>query len=169
MTPLVTARLRLRLLSRADAAFWLELVNEADWLRFIGDRGIRTLADAEAAIVAGPMTMQTTRGFSFYAVERAGTPIGICGLTKRDGLDDVDLGFAFLAAHRGAGHAEEAARAVMAHAARDLGLRRLAAITSLDNLRSIRLLEALGFRFEGVIRLPVDRDVRLFGWEVTGP
>jgi RimJ/RimL family protein N-acetyltransferase len=76
-----------------------------------------------------------------------GMPLGMCGLIKRDTLEDVDLGFAFLARHHGHGYAREAASATLEHARRDHGLTRLAAITDPDNTRSIHLLESLGFRY----------------------
>ena len=149
-TILETDRLRLREFTAEDAPFILELVNEPDWLRFIGDRGIRDLDAARRYIAEGPRTMQARLGFSLWCVEaRAdGTPLGMCGLIKRDNLEHVDLGFAFLARYRGRGYAREAAAAVLAHA-RGLGLGRLAAITDPMNVRSIRLLEALGFHAAG--------------------
>jgi len=149
-TILETDRLRLREFTAEDAPFILELVNEPDWLRFIGDRGIRDLDAARRYIADGPRAMQARLGFSLWCVEaRAdGMPLGMCGLIKRDNLEHVDLGFAFLARHRGRGYAREAAAAVLAHA-RGLGLGCLAAITDPMNVRSIRLLEALGFRAAG--------------------
>lgn len=104
-------------------------------------------------------------GFGLYlvALRESGAPIGTCGLIKREGLEDVDLGFAFLEAHWGKGYAHESAAGVVAHARRDLGLERLVAITSLDNHRSIKVLEKLGLVFEGTVRLPGDgAEVGLF-------
>src|SRR5688572_10804905 len=96
MTALTTDRLILRELTLDDAEFILGLVNEPSWLRFIGDRGVRTLDDARAYISNGPMKSYERNGFGLYltALKGAGTPIGMCGLIKRDGLDDVDVGFA---------------------------------------------------------------------------
>lgn len=163
---LLTARLRLRPLAVGrDAAFVRELVNEPGWLRHIGDRGIRTLAAARAYIRQGPRTMYAEFGFGLLAMElrRGGAPVGICGLIKRPGLDDIDLGYALLARREGRGYAAEAAAAVLADGESRLGLRRVAAITSLENERSIRLLEKLGFRFERRLRLkPAAPESRLF-------
>lgn len=144
-----TARLRLRLADAGDAAFYLELVNDPDFIAYIGDRGLRTLDAAARAIVEGPVAMQRSRGHSLYVVELlgGGAPIGLSGLVKREALEDVDIGYAFLARHRGQGYAFEAAQAVAAHA-RTLGLQRLAAITDPDNTASIALLRKLGLRFE---------------------
>jgi RimJ/RimL family protein N-acetyltransferase len=150
MKILDTERLTLRLPAIDDASFVLELVNEPGWLRFIGDRGIRTIDAARDYIVNGPLAMQERYGFCLYTVESKETraPLGICGLIKRDTLDDVDIGFAFLAKHGNKGYALEAAAAVMGHARDTLGLQRVVAITSPENERSIRLLERLGLRFE---------------------
>lgn len=143
-----TERLRLRLAGRGDAAFYLELVNDPDFIAHIGDRGLRTLEAAARAIEEGPVAMQRARGHSLYVVElKEGMPIGLSGLIKRDTLDHVDIGYAFLRAHRGRGYAFEAARAVAAHARR-LGVERLAAIVDPDNAASIALLRKLGMRFE---------------------
>ena len=166
MTLIETERLTLRWMTVEDAEMVLELVNDPDWLRYIGDRGVRTLADAQAYILTGTVAMYNRLGFGLYLAERKpdGAPMGICGLIKRDFLADVDLGFAFLPAFRAQGYAYESAAAVMEYARDTLGMHRLLAITSLDNERSGRLLERLGFRLEGVIPVPPDgRDARLFG------
>ena len=158
MKILDTDRLALRELNPQDAAFILELVNEPAWLQYIGDRGIRTLEAARDYLLKGPIAMYARHGFGLWLVElRDGqTPVGICGLIKRDALDDIDLGLAFLASYRRKGYAYEAARTTMLYARSVLGVRRLAAITSLDNEGSRRLLEKLGFIFERTIRLSAD-------------
>lgn len=150
MTVLETERLSLRHLTDADAAFILELVNDPDWLRFIGDRGVRSLDDARAYILNGPVASYARHGFGLYLVELGdgGAPVGMCGLLKRDWLDDVDVGFAFLPRFRGMGLAHEAARATLEYGRVALGLPRVAAIVSPENAGSIRLLEKLGMRFE---------------------
>ena len=160
-----TDRLVLRRLSAEDAGFIVELMNDPDWLRYIGDRGVRTLDDARAYLAGGPVAMYERLGFGLYLVERKedGTSIGICGLIKRDALDDVDLGFAFLPAYRGIGYAREAAEATVTYGREALGLGRIAAIVAPDNVASIRLLEKLGFRFDRTIRLsPNMPEVSLF-------
>jgi len=167
MHVLETDRLVLRWLCADDAAFILQLVNEPSWLRFIGDRGVRTLDDARAYLAKGPIGMYRRLGFGLYltALKESGTPVGICGLIKRDGLDEIDLGFAFLPAFWGRGYAHESAAAVMAHGQTVFGLSRLVALTALDNDRSIRLLEKLGFRFKRTICLSADGpESRLFAY-----
>ena len=144
-----TARLRLRLVTEDDAAFYLALVNDPAFIEHIGERHIHTLEAARSSLREGPIAMQARHGHSLYLVELldGGAPIGLCGLVKRDGLDHIDIGYAFLPAYRGRGHAFEAAEAVREHA-RALGATRLAAIASPANTASIALLLRLGLRFE---------------------
>ncbi|MFD2371990.1 GNAT family N-acetyltransferase [Brevibacillus sp. GCM10020057] len=156
MIVLETERLRLRYQTLDDAAFILELVNDPAWLQYIGDRGVRTLEDARAYIANGAIRSYERDGFGFYLVERKEdrTLLGMCGLVRREGLEDVDIGYAFLPAYRGRGYAHEAASAVMQYATQTLGLSRVVAITAQDNHASGRLLEKLGLRFERLIQLP---------------
>ena len=166
MRVLETDRLLLRHLTSDDAEFVLELLNEPSWLRFIGDRGVRTLDDARAYIVNGPVAMYERHGVGLYLVELKsdGVPLGICGLIRRETLEDIDIGFAFVPRHWGKGYALESAAAVLEHGRHTLALRRIVAITSLDNDSSIRLLEKLGMTFERTMRMPgEDEDVKLFG------
>lgn len=132
-----------------DAAFVLQLVNEPSWLAFIGDKGVRTLADAQAYLVDGPLAMYERCGHGLYRIDlrATGEPIGMCGLIRRDTLPDVDIGYALLPAHWGRGYAEEASRATLTHA-RELGLARLLAIVTPGNERSIHLLGKLGLGYE---------------------
>ena len=173
MTPLLeTQRLRLRHLVPGDAAFVLELLNDPGWLRFIGDRNVRSLEDAEGYIRDGPAAMFARHGFGLLCVERKadGARLGICGLLKRDALPDPDLGFAFLARHTGQGYGREAGAAVLDWARASLGLERIAAITQPANAASIRVLTGLGLGREGTVRLPgEDRDVELYVWQAGRP
>jgi ribosomal-protein-alanine N-acetyltransferase len=158
-------RLRLRHLTTADGEFILELLNEPDFIRNIGDRGVRTLDDALRYIVNGPMASYARHGFGLFAVELKDTsiPIGICGLLKRDYLQDVDIGFALLTSFRGAGYAFEAASATMRFGKEVLGLERIVAITAPDNEASIKVVRRLGLEFDRMIRVPDQtRDTRLF-------
>ena len=165
MKVLETDRLVLRWLSTGDAEFVLELLNEPSFLQFIGDKGVRTLEDARNYILNGPVDMYNRLGFGLYLTElkEGGVPIGMCGLIKRDGLEDVDIGFAFLPRFWAKGYAYESASAVMAYGKDVLGLKRIVAITSPDNDASGKLLEKLGLKFERMIRLSKDaEEVRLF-------
>ena len=161
---LETERLILRKLCTEDAAFILRLVNEPSWLQFIGDRGVRMIEDARQYILKGPVDSYERLGFGLFAVEvkDGGIAIGICGLLKRDSLDDVDIGFAFLPEFWGKGYAYESASAVLAFAT-TLGLNRVVAIVSKENLPSISVLEKVGMRFERMMRLPgEEEDVLLY-------
>lgn len=164
-TILETPRLRLRELAAEDAGSILELLNEPAWWQYIGDRGVRTVEAAQVYIETGPMAMYARLGFGLWAVERrdeAGL-IGICGLIKREGLPEVDLGYALLERFWGRGYAQEAAAAALAHGLGTLKLPRVLAITSPDNQRSGRLLGKLGFRYKRMIRLADDKpESRLF-------
>ncbi len=170
---LETERLRLRRLSAADAGFVFRLVNDPDWLRYIGDRGVRTVEDAERYIANGPVAMYAQHGFGLLAVETREDPmpIGICGLLKRETLPDVDIGFAFLPEFRGRGYALEAARATLAWARFGLELARVIAITAPDNVRSRTLLEKIGLRYERTTTLRDGVETAVFGvtWGGAGP
>jgi RimJ/RimL family protein N-acetyltransferase len=160
-----TERLVLRHMTEADAPFIFELLNEPSFLKYIGDRGVHTLDDARAYIVKGALAMYERHGFGLYTVELKddATPVGICGLLKRDSLKDVDIGFAFLQRHWSKGYALEAATATMIHGRDDLGIGTIVAITSPENEASIKLLKKLGFKFDRTIRLPgEDADTSLF-------
>lgn len=165
MAVIETPRLVLREQTPDDAAFVLALVNDPDWLRYIGDRGVRTLDDARAYIDRAVEAYRRL-GFGLWLVELrdGGVPVGLCGLIRRDALEDVDVGFAFLPAYRGRGYASEAAAAVLDYGWRVVGLRRVVAIVSPDNAASVRVLERLGFSFDRTVRLS-DDDASLFARE----
>lgn len=170
MKILETERLILRLQTTDDAAFILELLNDPSWLQFIGDRCVRTLDDARAYILNGPVRMYEQFGFCLYLVERKEdhAQIGICGLVKRDSLKDVDIGFAFLPKYWSKGYAYEASSAVMLYGKDTLGLTRIVAITTQENQASTSLLEKLGFQFEKLIQLANDpEELKLLVFDKT--
>ncbi len=167
-TVLETARLRLRQLTAGDAEFIVELLNDPSFVRNIGDRGVRTLGDAMRYIRDGPVENYARLGFGLWRVELrdSSVPVGICGLLKREALDDVDLGFAFLPRFWFSGYAFESAAGVMRHARHVLGLTRIVAVTNPDNVGSIRLLEKLGMRFERLVRLSEHgTELKLFAFD----
>lgn len=155
MILLETARLRLRRLDEKDADFLVELLNEPAFLNHIGDKNVRNAADVPRYLGEGPMRSYLRYGYGLYMVEESvrSVPVGICGLLKRDGLDDPDLGFAFLQRYQGRGYASEAAAAVLAYERQRHQLGRIVAITAPNNVGSMRVLEKLGFREQGKIRL----------------
>lgn len=150
MKVLETQRLSLRHLELDDAPFILALLNDPGWIRYIGDRGVRTVEAAAAYLESRMLAQYAQHGFGLWMVEgRAGEAMGICGLVKRDALPAPDLGFAFMPDFRRQGYAYESALAVRDHATAALGIPRLLAITSPVNIASSRLLERLGFAAEG--------------------
>jgi RimJ/RimL family protein N-acetyltransferase len=165
-----TARLSLDWLTLDDADFIVRLVNDPQWLAFIGDKAVRTREDACAYLNTGPLDMYDRLGYGLYRVSLRANyphpdePIGLCGLVRRDGLDAPDLGFAFLPAGRGRGYALEAAQAVVEHGFGPLALPRILAITLAHNQRSCKLLERLGMTVQGGVRVPADGpDKLLYG------
>jgi len=169
---LETKRLILRRFELEDAAFILELVNDPAWLEHIGDRNVRTLEDARAYLRNGAIDMYERVGFGMYVVtlKESGESIGTCGLIKRETLDDVDIGFAFLPQFRGQGFALESAAATLEHGKTAFGLRRIVAIVSPGNRRSIRILERIGLKFERAITLPGDEEeISLYAYESADP
>jgi len=164
-TILDTERLRLRHFTNDDAEFVLGLLNEPSFLRYIGDKRVRNLDDARQYIANGPIASYERNGFGLYLVELKEdcAPIGMCGLIKRDGLPDPDIGFAFVPEYWSRGYAVEAAAAVMKYARDTFRLNRILAITSLDNEASGRLLAKIGFRLERTIKLSEDgEELKLF-------
>jgi RimJ/RimL family protein N-acetyltransferase len=155
MNVIRTERLLLRELELQDDGFILRLLNEEAFMRFIGDKGVRTLADARDYILQGPMDSYRRFGFGLYltGLRDSGQPIGICGLVKRDTLADVDIGFAFLSHYWSRGYAAESAAAVLAYGTQQLRLPRIVAITAPDNQGSIAVLEKIGLRFQSMIKL----------------
>jgi RimJ/RimL family protein N-acetyltransferase len=166
---LETDRLVLRRLAVADAEFILELLTDPSFLRFIGDKGVRTIEDARNYILHGPVASYEHFGFGLYLTELKETNVamGICGLVKREGLEDVDVGFAFLPRFWRQGYAFESAAAVLAYGRDVIGLERIVAITSEDNEASIRLLLKLGLKFERLVKLSeAGPEIKLFAPDI---
>lgn len=155
MLVIETNRLCLREFNVNDFAFVLQLLNTKGWIDFIGDRGVHTEVDAKEYITNRLIEGYKVSGFGFYLVElkESKTPIGMCGLVKRSGLNDVDLGFAFLPEHQGFGFAKEASESVIIFAKDKIKLNQLAAITVPNNIKSIQLLKKLNFEFEDTIQM----------------
>ena len=155
--PLInTSRLHLDLFTLDDAAFILKLVNEPGFHRYIGDRGVRTLEDAQGYLRERVIPSYERYGFGLWrvALKRDGQPIGMCGLLQRPFLDVADIGYAVLETMHGQGYAVEAATATLAYARDNLGLGRIKAIVAPDNERSIHLLAKLGFVFDSTLTWP---------------
>ena len=143
-----------------DATFILELLNSPGWLKYIGDRAVKTVEDAANYIRNGAMKSYEQNGFGLYMVKLkdSNLPIGICGLIRRPGLEQVDIGFAFLPKHEGMGYAYESASAVMKYGREALGLGIVVAITTKNNVASVKLLNKIGFSFKEMVTLPGDKE-----------
>ena len=166
VTVVKTGRLALRRLDDGDAPFILNLLNQPSFLEYIGDKGVRNLDQAREYILTGPVASYEKHGYGLYLVElEDGTPIGMCGLVRRDSLEHADIGYSFLPEHWSKGYALEAAAGVLRYARHTLGLGKILAIVSPGNGSSIRLLEKLGFRFEREQFMKGDNEdlVRVYG------
>ena len=146
---LETERLILRELDIQDAQFMFQLLNSPGWIKYIGNRNIKSIKDAEDYIAKGPLVSYAANGFGLYAIElkESKISIGVCGLLKRDYLEFVDIGFALLTDYEAKGYAYEAAHACINYSKEKLNISSFAAITLPTNNRSIQLLLRLGFLF----------------------
>ena len=147
---LETQRLGLREFTRDDAAFIVELLNTPAWLQFIGDRNVKTKEQAITYLENGPIKSYKENGFGLWKVElkENKTPIGMCGILKRENLEDPDIGFAFLPQYFGKGYGFEVASATLSYGREKLGIEKILAITIPGNEKSIRLLEKIGLSFK---------------------
>lgn len=161
-----TERLFLKPMSKEDAPFLLELLNSPKWIKYIGDRNVTSIQDA-ANYIKIKMTPQLKKlGYSNYAVIRKTDKItiGCCGLYDREGLEGVDIGFAFLPQYEKMGYAFESASKIKEVAFNNFELTKLSAITTEENIDSQRLLEKLGFQYIKTINIPDDdEDLLLYG------
>lgn len=164
MKPLLTERLAIRPFTRDDAPFILRLLNEPSFIEHIADKGVRTLEQAVAYLVDGPLASYAARGHGLWMVEHGitGAPMGMCGLIKRESLQEVDLGYAFLPEFWGLGFASEAAEACLDYGKTALGLRCVLAIVSPGNASSIRLLERLSFQRTGTMECGPGDEVEVY-------
>lgn len=153
---LYTARLILKPTTAVDAEFIFELLNTPKWLAYIGDRNIRSVAMAKEYIIDRIEPQLERLGYSSYTLIRKAdhVKIGSCGLYDREGLDGIDIGFAFLPEYEGKGFAFEAADKIKTTAFRDFGITVISAITSKENIASQKLLEKLGLKQTGTTTLP---------------
>jgi RimJ/RimL family protein N-acetyltransferase len=148
-TILETERLVLRQFTMDDATFIIQPVNTPGWIEFIGDRNIKATEQAKNYLQNGPLKSYELNGFGLYPVELKNekTPIGMCGIIKRDNLENPDIGFAFLPEFTGRGFAFQIANATMKYAKDQLKLPAIFAITVSANKTSIKLLEKIGMKF----------------------
>lgn len=187
MKILETERTILREMVESDDKFTLDLLNQPSFIKYIGDRNVRTLEEARTFIKTRYRESYRVNGYGLYLVELKSKfdniadaqvfpfeiqnpkpkiqnrAIGICGFVKRDTLPDADIGFAFLPQFEKCGYAFESANALMIYGREVLGLKRVLAITSQDNESSGRLLEKIGFTFDKLVKMPHDEEeLKLF-------
>ena len=165
MMVLQTQRLTLTHLAFDDSAFIIELLNDPSFIRYIGDKEVRTAEDAREYLRTGPIHSYEQHGYGLFrtALTEGDIPIGICGLLLRDYLQDPDVGFALLPAYRGKGYAFEAAAAVLNWGKATVGLRRIVGIVDPSNRNSVGLLEKIGLSFECTMCLDgEEQDVSLY-------
>lgn len=150
MIVLETERLILRHATVDDAPFMFQLLNDPSWIKFIGDRNIKTIEDAKNYTQKNIIQSYEKNGFGLFLTElkKDNTPIGLCGLVNRPQIEDIDIGFAFMPNFKGKGYGYESASAVMEYARKEVGLKKIAAITVKENIRSIALIEKLGLHHE---------------------
>lgn len=147
-----TERLTLREITVDDAEFINEILNAPKFLKYIGDRQVRTAEQATDFIESRYRQSYVDHGFGLYAVElKDGTPIGMCGYVRRESLDGPDIGFAFLPEHERRGYGFESASAMLKYGRDTLGFSTIRAITSMENDASGSLLEKLGFTFDQIL------------------
>ena len=153
-----TERLHIRKLNLDDAAFILRLLNEPSWIANIGDKHVHSLQAARQYLETSPLTLYRLYGYGLFLLETRHDhkPIGLCGLINREGLADVDLGFALLECCWGKGYAYEAALATLTHGKETHSIDRVVAITLESNHSCIRLLRKLNFQYERSVTLTGD-------------
>ncbi len=160
-----TDRLILREIVETDAEFILDLLNQPSFIKYIGDRNVRTIAQSSEFIESRFRESYKQFGYGLWAVElkETGEAIGICGFVKRDSLPEADIGFALLPQFERKGYAFESAAATLEYGEEKLNFKRVLAITSKDNFASGGLLEKLGFAFERFIKMTDDgEEIKIF-------
>ncbi len=159
-----TERLFLRPSTLQDAPFVLKLLNTPKWLKNIGDRNVKSIADAEQYIKDKMLPQLERLGFGNYFVIRKsdGVTIGSCGLYDRDGLEGVDIGFAFLPEYEGKGYGYESAAKIKEAAFNEFGITKIGAITIRENIASQKLIEKLGLTFQKMVNLPDDEEELMY-------
>jgi len=165
MNPILeTDRLLLRELNLGDVPFILSLLNSPGWLKYIGDRGVKNDEQAKDYLLNGPLKSYKENGFGLYLVEEriSKLPIGLCGLLKRETLENPDLGFVFLSDYMGKGFAFEAANAVLEYTKSELKMPTILAIVLPNNKSSIKLLEKLGFQYQKTLQVKEGEDLSLY-------
>jgi len=165
MFKIETERLIIREYAFEDDIFILKLLNDPSFIENIVDKNVRTIEAARNYLSTGPMASYEKNGFGLWCVvlKEGNIAIGMCGLIKRDVLDDIDIGYAFLPEYCSKGYAIESVAAVKKYANTNLGIKRVVAVVNPENARSIKLLEKMNFVYEKMVRLaPEEKEIKLF-------
>ncbi|HAI19199.1 MAG TPA: RimJ/RimL family protein N-acetyltransferase [Xanthomarina gelatinilytica] len=158
-----TNRLIISKLTLEDASFILELTNTPHFIKYVGNKNLKTLEDAKNYLKEGTLKSFKNFGFGFYKLQlkqEQNKTIGTCGLVKREQLDHVDIGFAMLPSYEGKGFGLEASKEILKLAKNTFKLTRILAITLPTNSNSIKLLEKLGLTYEKRVK-PFEDDEEL--------
>lgn len=168
---LETERLFLRRFDLNDTSFIIELLNTPGWLEFIGDKKVKTHDEAITYLQDGPLKSYKANGFglSLVALKEDYHPIGMCGLIKRPTLEKIDIGFAFLPTYNGMGYAYEIAQEIVNYGKNHFHLDEIVAITIPANVRSIKLLNKLGFYFKKMVNNADEKEELLLFSNVAQP
>jgi ribosomal-protein-alanine N-acetyltransferase len=169
MNILETDRLLIREIVEDDAPFINALLNSPGFLKYIGDRGVRSDNDARTFIHERLRKSYEVNGYGLYAVllKTDSTLVGMCGFVRRDTLPGPDLGFAFLPEFEGKGFGTESSLVLLDFGRDELNFDDLYAITTLDNAASIKLLEKLGFRFDKTMDMPNGETLKRFSTKLN--
>lgn len=160
-----TERLIIRPTNKSDATFIYELLNTPKWIKYIGDRNIKSIKDAEQYITVKMLPQLEKLGYSNNTVIRKidQIKIGTCGLYNREGVEGVDIGFAFLPQYENKGYAYESTSNLITFAQNEFNIQKISAITLPENKSSQKLLRKLGLKFIEMIKIPNDdADLCLF-------
>lgn len=160
-----TERLIIKLVDIDDAEFLLKLLNTEKWLKNIGDRNVHNPEDAQKYVREKNLPQIERLGFGNAVVilKSNNEKIGTVGLYDREGIDGVDIGFAFLEEYEGKGYAYEGAKKIMDIGINEFDIKKVSAITLPENFSSIKLIEKLGLKFKEVVRIPNDdEDLNLY-------
>ena len=160
-----TGRLILKATSENDSKFLFQLLNAENWIKYIGDKNINSIDDAKLYVNAKIAPQQKSHGYSVYTLIRKkdNLKIGTCGLYNRDGIEGFDIGFAVLPKYENMGYGFESSKKLINISFKEFSLDSLSAITTKDNISSIKLIEKLGFQFIKIIKLPYnEKEFQLF-------
>lgn len=163
-----TDRLLIRPTMDEDASFILELMNTPKWIAGIGDRNLSSVEDAKIYINQKMKPQLESHGYSNNTVIRKsdGVKLGTCGLYDREGLEGVDIGFAFLPAHEKQGYAFESAARILQAGFEDFNIKLVSAITTPENMDSQKLIKKLGLKYIKMVEIPGD-DVELMLFQLS--